>query len=88
MVAPVAAEVGPVRSATGARFETVTFTVSESVLLAGSPSLAVTSTAGVEGPSGKVQSKELAAAVSVLVPPVPQLSVIVGLGSVPASVTV
>ena len=53
----------------------------------GSSSLAVTRTVELAGPSGKVQSKLLGAAVSVRLPLVPQLSTTVIVSS-PGSLTV
>ena len=71
----------PAESTTvGATFATATVFESEPTLLLGSPSSAETETVTFAGPSGKLQSKLSAAAVSVLVP-VPQDSLTVGFGS-------
>src|SRR5687767_4566433 len=83
---PSFALASPESTTVGATLATATTFESEAMLLVGSPSLAVTETVTFAGPSGKVQSKLLAAAVSVLVPE-PQDSVTVGFGSSPGSET-
>src|SRR5688572_9920259 len=67
-VEPSFALAAPESTTVGATLANATSFESESRSLVGSPSLAVTLTVTFAGPSGKKQSKLLAAAVSVLVP--------------------